>query len=568
MPEYTVFLYEDLIIEVNGVQKRYSEGDLHRPYFKTSGPAPVFYGESFSGNKVTPRKGREFSEMELPLDATYYSGLSIGTMPHFVEMIFQPDPEHSPKELRVYGWIDSVEPVSLKGPANNARIRWHVDYELTLNIYDWYKANRPNMTYTTKTWGFGSGRLLRGPVGFKRPTAIEPRAWIYDNDLNMVSVVEKWAIITAVVPVGTQQQPKATQIIYYYFQINGGIPSGCSNPQPGWKEIYLGEMDECLGVDPETLQGAWVCPFRPFTGDNAVDLPTGFAVYSTGGVGRENVDVNVYQTAIEGDDTHRYVFTDPTGAEMYNAPWGISIKSIMSWLDIGTSAANLCVYLGATATPLAERRNGEGRFFTFPLPALPITENAWSSYVYSGQRDYDIRAKYLQRKEAAVTGIANVGNQAIAGGVGGAMAGGPAGAAVGAVSGVLSGTGGTLISYYVGQDFDGRNQRITDNLVSNQAGGMIVTAGSYIAINPPGGIAGGWRMVILRPDAVSRAEIENDQDELGYQTNIYVPDCSTIIAAGGGLKIEGLKIKGDVPPEGKAQIAALFDRGVHLDLIG
>ena len=61
--------------------------------------------------------------------------------------------------------------------------------------------------------------------------------------------------------------------------------------------------------------------------------------------------------------------------------------------------------------------------------------------------------------------------------------------------------------------------------------------------------------------------VETEQSELGYVTDSYKTDCSPIIAAGGGLRIEGLEIKGDIPREGKNYISSLFARGVHIDLI-
>ena len=74
-------------------------------------------------------------------------------------------------------------------------------------------------------------------------------------------------------------------------------------------------------------------------------------------------------------------------------------------------------------------------------------------------------------------------------------------------------------------------------------------------------------IVKLKRDPESLEELETEQSELGYLTDSYKTDCSSIIAAGGGLRIEGLEIKGDIPREGKNYIASLFARGVHIDLI-
>ena len=71
-----VDLFKNLTI--NG--KTYYEDSIHRPRF----PAPVneystppsIGNADFTFDNVTPRKGREFSEMELPIDISALSGLA------------------------------------------------------------------------------------------------------------------------------------------------------------------------------------------------------------------------------------------------------------------------------------------------------------------------------------------------------------------------------------------------------------------------------------------------------------------------------------------------------------
>ena len=96
---------------------------------------------------------------------------------------------------------------------------------------------------------------------------------------------------------------------------------------------------------------------------------------------------------------------------------------------------------------------------------------------------------------------------------------------------------------------------------------MIVNAGGYGGIIQPFGSMIGWNMLTMVRDPVSLAEIEVEQEELGYDTDTYVKDCSNLISGGGPLRIEGLRVKGDIPKEGKEYIAGLFSRGVHIDLI-
>lgn len=364
---------------------------------------------------------------------------------------------------------------------------------------------------------------------------------------------------------GAPPSEVVTGIVYYFWPIGEKI-SGAAKDSPDWSVIYTGQIEEAMGIDPSRIQGFWLTPFRPWTYGKVRDL-AGASVYEVTNVLSGNTNTKTLAESVQTDDKHKIVFTDPTGAEMFTAPWGISFKTIVTWFDVGTSAAALCVYLGKTDVPIEERKGAEGRFFSFPLPSLPVTENAWSSYTYSGQRDYDLEQKAIQRDRSAVNGIAGIGTQAIGGALAGTAAAPGAGTAVGAIAGLASGIIGTAVNYFTAGEFDSRDQRSVDTLTSRQTAAMIVNAGGYDGIIQPYGSMIGWNMLTMVRDPVSLAEIEVEQEELGYDTDTYVVDCTSLISGGGPLRIEGLRVKGDIPKEGKEYIASLFARGVHIDLI-
>ena len=365
---------------------------------------------------------------------------------------------------------------------------------------------------------------------------------------------------------GTPTSEVVTDIVYYFWPIGEKI-TGADHSSPGWFAIYTGQIEEVMGIDPSRIQGFWLAPSKPWIGGRIKNLATA-SVYELESVIAIKTNTKALSKSVQTDDKRKIVFTDPTGAEMFTAPWGISFKNIVTWCDIGTSAAALCVYLGETDTPIEERKGAEGRFFSFPLPSLPVTENAWSSYTYSGQRDYDMQQKAIQRDRSAVNGIAGIGTQAIGGALAGTAAAPGAGTAIGAVAGLASGIIGTAVNYFTAGEFDSRDQRNVDTLTSRQTAGMIVNAGGYGGIVQPFGSMIGWNMLTMVRDPVSLAEIEVEQEELGYDTDTYVKDCSNLISGGGPLRIEGLRVKGDIPKEGKEYIAGLFARGVNIDLIG
>ena len=365
---------------------------------------------------------------------------------------------------------------------------------------------------------------------------------------------------------GAPPSEVVTDIVYYFWPI-GKKMSDAANASPDWLSIYSGQIEEEMGIDPSRIQGFWLAPFQPWTGGEIRDLPSGVSVLELTAVLSGITNIKPLSKSIQTDDKHKIVFTDPTGAEMFTAPWGISFRNIVTWFDIGTSAASLCVYLGETDTPDKERKGAEGRFFSFPLPSLPVTENAWSSYVYSGQRDYDLQQKAIQRDRSAVNGIAGIGTQAIGGALAGTAAAPGAGTAAGAIAGLASGIIGTAVNYFTSGEFDSRDQRSVDSLTSRQTAAMIVNAGGYYGLIQPYGSMIGWNMITMVRDPVSLAEIEVEQEELGYDTDTYVVDCTNLISGGGPLRIEGLRVKGDIPKEGREYISSLFARGVHIDLI-
>lgn len=562
------------------VRTTYEEGDLHKPLFGqtvTRNPTTRSFADysyqlaEFSS--VTPRKGRELSVMELPMTWSEFQGLfSLSSTPKLVTIRMFPVGPMG-QYVNIYGWIDSAEPVSDRSPESNTLLRWHVDYWLTYADYQWFKENhQTNPYYQPRYASFGRGRVKRGPQSVARPGGYEPRMWLYDSAVRICAqsggtdVDEWWAVMCRTVTDGNN---KVTEIHYYYWNLNGDTPvvggTSGANAAPTWASVFTGQLEEDLGIDPSAVQGLWVCPFRPWTSGSIFDGPHS-SVYDCDTLSSVNVVTKSTNGTWMTDDTHRMTFTDPSGSPMYTAPWGIPFDHIRAWVDVGTAAANICVYLGegGSANPGSA---SEGRYFTFPLPSLPITENAWNSYYYTGERDYDKTVREIQKDQAAVNGIAGIGTSAIGGAVAGSMVAPGPGTVAGAIAGIVSGTVGTAVGYVSAGHFDRKTQGAIDKLKSNQTAAMILPAGSQIGIQPPYGVNPGWNMVMMVPDSASKTEIETEQEELGYVTDRYSASCGLLIAGGGGLLIEELEVHGDMNNEGKEYIRKLFARGVHIDLL-
>ena len=508
----------------------YEEDDLHKPYFTRTAPRQgdfkSFAKEEdrlYSFQNVQPRKGKEFEEMELDIAWDEFAGCKLFATPKLVVIKFS-SLNMVGSYTFIYGWIDDAEPVATKGPQTNTRIKWHVDWWLTWADYNWFMTSgQPQIlaNWFPRRVTIGSGRLLKGPASFARPSSSAPRKWLLEDAKSMFDdhdprsdAYEWWAVMCATETSGTPPSNVVTKITYYYWPIARQI-SGAAHRSPTWTDIYTGEIEEKMGIDPSSILGFWAAPFNPWKIGTPKDFET-VSVYKQSDLIplAYNANIKTLTDSVQTDDKRKIVFTDPTGAEMFTAPWGISFKNIVTWFDIGTSAASLCVYLGETDTPIEERQGAEGRFFSFPLPSLPVTENAWSSYVYSGQRDYDMQQKAIQRDRSAVNGIAGIGTQAIGGALAGTAAAPGAGTAVGAIAGLVSGIAGTAVNYFTAGEFDSREQRSVDTLTSRQTAGMIANAGGVNGIIQPYGSMIGWNMLTMVRDPVSLAEIEVEQEEL------------------------------------------------------
>lgn len=414
-------------------------------------------------------------------------------------------------------------------------------------------------------YNLGAGRLKRGPESLKRPNPSVPRRWVQTGSVKLVSWTPStfWVIVAF-----TKTNNGNTSISYCNWQPGVSITSGgVTYSTPSWDDVYGGLIEEKLGLDPKSVIGAWLSPIS--ASESAIMTPyNGYTAYEYYNSGSTVTGVADMGAIVATSDTTKYVFVDTTGTEIFTAPWGMNFRYTVFQADVGSSGANLQVYLPDPDETTPYGKAGEGRLFSFPLPNLPITENAWASYNYSGERDYDIRTREIQRNQAGVNGVAGIGSSALGGAIAGSIVPG-IGTMVGAAAGLISGAISTGVNYITAGEFDKQTQQAVDKLAANQTAGMIVTARGRRGIEPLGksGDSFGWCINIMTADAVSKAEIEAEQSELGFVTDTYAANCSTIVSQGGGLRIEGLEVKGDLSREGRDYISALFARGVHLDLI-
>ena len=549
----------------------YTEEGLHKPYFNSANSWGIWAGSLLynSGSaKLCPRKGHEFDEIEIPADYNDLNGISnANRVPKLIGLEVRLVPGVS---FTIPGWIDSIEPVAVKGPSTNCRIKWHIDYWLMEELYRNYAAHFPALTPRVP-FTFGQGRIKRGPASLKRPDPSAPRQWIYDSTGDIIlnpfsddqpTKRDIYCIILHTETV-TEGQNTYTTIKTAYFSLfeAPNVWDGVTYKVMDLWDIYGGFMEEYMGLAPSSIIGVWFSPIKPLQSASLKRGPSQFQRfwYEDFAGSNQYVETMTLVNPIKTDDTHKFSLIDPQTTVMATLPWGLEVKSIKYYVDVGTAGCSLMVDLIDSSGNAAF---GEGRHIQIPLIMAPVTSNDMSDYVLSGQREYDRNMARLQQEQALASGITGAGQSAIGGSIAGSM--GKAGGGVGAIAGLGVSILGSVANYFITGYYDDKTQEQTDRLVSNQISNVIINSGGISWIQQNLGI---WRLAKLVRDSVSAAELTAEQSELGYLTDVYAADCSTIISQGGGLRIEGLEVRGDVPRQGRDYISALFARGVHLDII-
>ena len=560
-----VEIYTDFVLN----STTYTEEGLHRPVF----PHPVDLNDgpplpdtNYMVRKfqnVTPRKGREFSEMEVPLNYSECSPL--------IDIM-----RKTPKCLKIgniVGWIDSLEPIATKGPSYNTLIRWHIDYYLT-GEYIRYEHERwqfaPYPVTTAPLYTLGRGRLKRGPASLARPDPSAPRRWEMDLSTALPIRMGTSGKTRCAVVLFTKAADGLTTLHVATWTIGQQINGINTITMAG---LYDGELEEMMNLQTGSIIGAWIGPVLALNPNNAEVKQYTYgsfthAWYEDNYASSGAEWVYGYSGTFVTTDSEKWVVVDPLGTTYATVPWGIGFIGYKARIDIGTSGAWLHLILMKPGSMAAPQPRGEGREVQIPLPNVPITSNDLSDYVLSGQKDYDRTMAAIQQEQAFKSGVANAGTGAIGGAIAGTMTSPGVGTVIGAGAGLATSILGSYLGGEIQKETDRKSLEAGERLTANQASNVIIPSGGPLWWKLRTGLNDwDWCIAKMVRDADSAAELALEQSELGYITDSQVADCSTIVATGGGIRIEGVEVKGNLLPEGKAYIAALFARGVHLDLI-
>lgn len=545
------------------------------PGFTEGGPKAPRVGHSLPNPDIDlsvdvhPSADRMFSELRLPVSFDEWRSIC------YLQITYEWTNESS----TIYcGWVDGIDCISDSDSAAVTAVKWHVD--------EW------------GTWigtaVLGYGHRLRRPASSSTSEPIQgytPRYWTVSGTTDAVPLKTVaysggdypvwWALVAYSAP--SESVPATDKIIYFASWPLSEGPLYCrSGTTTGGfissAYLFKGFWDEYLGIDPAAIYGAWILPCPPmgyrFTGTGTsadpiiLDTLTGWELTSKSGSPSASLVANFYRTSGGGGgnaiyknvfpiiETRTYAAT-PTernpvkilgfdGSPVLELPTNLAVSSY----EYRVIASATECYIGLRFHGINSK--AEGLEATIPAMSLDLTENAWSSYVYSGQRQYDKDARYNESMKKGVESITS-------GVVGGALMGGlgPAGAVAGAAMGGLGGAVGAAVEFGW---YNEASQDAKDKMMAKQSAGIIISGSPWDAVYYGGTV----RFARMAMDNYSSTRITNERNQVGVKVDEYVTDNSSVKSSTGFYQIVNLEVNGNVPNSAKRFIANRFAQGVIL----
>ena len=510
-----------------------------------------------TGQTLRPRKNSTLTALELPLNFSAVFEMSYLYL----------EASDGAGNLALFGWIESIEQTASSEAA--VLIRWNVD---------WWRSYSADVT-----WGIG--RITRcSDASLRRPPDFTPRY----NKFSLYAEIdddkhEDWIIVSYQDTESSGDTISKILIWAAGKRCLAGSPPVTVGNTPTLKDCYNGTLDEKLGLDPAAISGIWVSPVCPCdsvtVGTDAggsyynmsqatAGAPITKSGYGVPWISQDKIRTHtayISEITQAADDLTTYGVTDQYGSLVGTFPWqsvgNTSPGGILVKVDVGSASASLLIYQDSPNKFYTQTRfaGAAGCLIRLPLPVIPVNSNAWSSYVYSGQREYEMETAKINQDQRFVGNLLGVGQSAATGAVGGGVAAGGTGALIGSAAN----TGLSLATSFIQNDIDttfrDRLQDVTDKMHINQSSNLLIPGDGMTWVN----VSHKPCIVKIEPDAVSKAQYEDMVTYNGYPVERF-GNVSSFIAAGGALQISDLNLTGDVPPAGKRAIKMMLENGVRI----
>lgn len=317
-------------------------------------------------------------------------------------------------DVEVYGWIDDVSCSSDTAGYPVTVVSWHIDF---------WRTYLPRVSV-------GRGTVLRRPATgtvppqdhsfmYRTPTSPQDLYTTSDDDIYWVMVNytsgENYKVVNTITYPVSVSNP-LTSLGIDNSSTDSGEPTGYC---PSFNQTMFGEFDELLQLDPTAIYGAWISPVPPVSYSKrayiatrcfSCDWPVAtlgekkvFRAYSTDSY---VCPYDEFYRLVDATttDTEEFVVTDQDCAPVGTLPWGLHFTSC----SVRVVNCDISAYLSIrfkTATSTYEEAPSLGAEFNIPLKNIPLTSNAYSSYRFSGQEQYDRTQLQIQREQSLVSSV-------------------------------------------------------------------------------------------------------------------------------------------------------------------
>lgn len=528
-----------------------------------------------TGKTLRPEKGSILTSVELPLSYSQLFDMSYLYM----------EAGDGNGTIKLFGWVDKIEMTASSGDA--VRIDW---------TPDWWRSYSGTVT-------FGPGTLTRcSDASLKRAYPVSPRYKKIDTITELTPFTAGGNTVW-VIAVGTQSSGNVNdQLKYYYSPIGTYFKvTGDNNTYTGvtFPDIMRTLLEIMNNQSPRvSLLAVYLSTVSPVpmtwdSGSSTWTMEAGYTAEATlFNAGAYNACIQFdpwltsnYQTitidssadGAKANDTTDYIVTDYSGNIQATLPYGIGFKNALIRLSLGVNGSYLDVnftndangfndYSDATKGAKTFLNSLTGFRVSIPLPRVTMTEDQYSEYIVSGQRDYDLENTRVQREQTAVKGLTGVGMSTAGGAISGAMIGSAPGAVAGAVIGGAGSIAGTGINYLTDEYYSDRLQRARDHLYANQRNGVILSGDNndFLLTTVSMNAKSGPMLVKMVSDSTSELEYNNDVSWNGYECELSVGSVATYIATGGPIQVTNLVVTGNAPPQAKQAIKIMLENGIRI----
>lgn len=564
----TLMIYKDPGYVENGIEKPGTDDVLPSPYFEST---TISY---YPGSKEIFRRLKIKLSYEDLIQCSYLKMIITGS---------------NGRKSTYYGWIDSIEYATDDASDPVTIVNWHVD---------------PWRTYLGSAV-FGAGVITRRTADDTIPPQDYSHQYVQISDSNVLINNDTsgvyWIIMNVNCKLDSTEEYSGIRTITFPVA-KSGQPLYISDGStaylcPTIDQLLQGNIAKYFGIDQANVYGAWISPIAPCTvipetigGHYCYDLSGNWLAYKRNSIQGSSssygwfvrialsnayiarlavVDPTTPATTIHTSDTEAYVITDFDGQPIGTLPWGMKINAYSYRVVVADTSAYISIRFlqGSSDDPI--EAPSEGLEINIPLKSMPIPENAYSAYIYSGQAEYDRVTMEVNRNSTLQSGIAGTANSGVQGALSGAIMGGMAGAvggpigigagaAIGAVTSMLGQAISTGADYAISGDTNAKLLEATKTYQANQANSLMLPGSGVDWIIHGQNIS----IITLEWDAYSKAQRQADIDQ--YGAHVYEPksDCSDLIAAKGPIQIRNLIVTGSIPPYVKQYFINIFDKGV------